>query len=602
MRALTWDIPFTSNAEAVYRLTPIGDVHLGARACREREFARTIERIAADENHFWVGMGDYCMTEDTEILTRRGFVTREKLEIGNEVAAFDGEHLVWTPLRGIYAPGIQETVRLSSKSFETVCTPGHGWFVVDSHLGRDSTIHKVETRGLKTHHRLIVAASMIRDVDTSDITEEEAALIGWLVTDGCISKKQNGINFSISQAKEPYRSEIRSRFADWITGEYDQISGGSTFNLKTAKMRCFLQRINVDPLKLKSELPHLVTRLTEKARIAMMDAMLKAEGWQERGLWRFSQLPGPVMDAFVILATLNGIRLSRGKNNVNGVRTVGLMKSRPTVTVADLKVRPSDSQSVWCPMTDYGSWVCRQGTQVTITGNCDAIGRNSGDKRSDESALASWLWGEKRIFERERVRLLEYLMPIAGKCLGLLTGNHEEKVLNVYGQDMYYSVAEALTKEAGHGRNLALGYAGFVRMRFRRQWEGQAERKNKGGLSSVPITIYATHGYGGGRKAGGKVNKLSDMAAVADADIYLFGHVHAPEASIKEQRMSLNQKGKAERRTYAALLTGTYLGGYEDDVITYSEKFGFSEAVIGSPTITLSPMSQEPDKVIQVTI
>ncbi len=92
MRALTWDIPFQTNNEAQVKITPFGDIHLGARACQEAEFARRVEQVAAEPNHYWIGMGDYCMPEDTEILTRNGFVTRDQLKIGDEVAAFDGEH------------------------------------------------------------------------------------------------------------------------------------------------------------------------------------------------------------------------------------------------------------------------------------------------------------------------------------------------------------------------------------------------------------------------------------------------------------------------------------------------------------------------------
>ena len=41
-------------------------------------------------------------------------------------------------------------------------------------------------------------------------------------------------------------------------------------------------------------------------------------------------------------------------------------------------------------------------------------------------------------------------------------------------------------------------------------------------------TIYVTHGTGGGRKEGGKINRLVDLSAIVDADIYLMGHTHMP--------------------------------------------------------------------------
>ena len=41
-------------------------------------------------------------------------------------------------------------------------------------------------------------------------------------------------------------------------------------------------------------------------------------------------------------------------------------------------------------------------------------------------------------------------------------------------------------------------------------------------------TAYVTHGGGGGRKEGGKVNRLADLASIVDADIYIHGHTHLP--------------------------------------------------------------------------
>lgn len=75
MQALTWDITYQSSQDAQIKITPFGDIHLGARACQEQEFARQVEQVASEPNHYWIGMGDYCMPENTEILTRKGLVS-----------------------------------------------------------------------------------------------------------------------------------------------------------------------------------------------------------------------------------------------------------------------------------------------------------------------------------------------------------------------------------------------------------------------------------------------------------------------------------------------------------------------------------------------
>jgi hypothetical protein len=105
----------------------------------------------------------------------------------------------------------------------------------------------------------------------------------------------------------------------------------------------------------------------------MLRALLEAEGWQEVGHWRFSQKPGPVLEAFRLLATLCGYRLGVGKFNQSGVRTIPVMDSRPTVTVNELTISSAGEMPAWCPQTSLHSWVCRHGDQITITGNTDLM-------------------------------------------------------------------------------------------------------------------------------------------------------------------------------------------------------------------------------------
>jgi hypothetical protein len=40
--------------------------------------------------------------------------------------------------------------------------------------------------------------------------------------------------------------------------------------------------------------------------------------------------------------------------------------------------------------------------------------------------------------------------------------------------------------------------------------------------------MYVSHGNGGGRKEGGKIQRLVDLSTLVDADIYLCGHTHLP--------------------------------------------------------------------------
>ena len=51
---------FNVSRSDVFRLVPIGDVHLGAAACDESRLVEVVKGIAADDRAYWVGLGDYC--------------------------------------------------------------------------------------------------------------------------------------------------------------------------------------------------------------------------------------------------------------------------------------------------------------------------------------------------------------------------------------------------------------------------------------------------------------------------------------------------------------------------------------------------------------
>ena len=57
MKVINYAVPLEGRNASV-RLYALGDVHLGAANCAERELIRLIDLIAADENAYWIGGGD----------------------------------------------------------------------------------------------------------------------------------------------------------------------------------------------------------------------------------------------------------------------------------------------------------------------------------------------------------------------------------------------------------------------------------------------------------------------------------------------------------------------------------------------------------------
>lgn len=116
------------------------------------------------------------------------------------------------------------------------------------------------------------------------------------------------------------------------------------------------------------------------------------------------------------------------------------------------------------------------------------------------------------------VKLFE---PIKDKILAVLPGNHENRVYKTDGLDITQIMCSQLGLQDRYSTTAALLFVRF----------GENKQEHPG--VRMRYTIYVTHGSGGGRREGGKVNRLADMASIVDADIYVMGHTHLP-AVMKE--------------------------------------------------------------------
>lgn len=121
----------------------------------------------------------------------------------------------------------------------------------------------------------------------------------------------------------------------------------------------------------------------------------------------------------------------------------------------------------------------------------------------------------------ELTACMEMMHPIAHKIVGIVGGNHEARHYKTNGVDMTRLLARQIGVEDKYSPDTALI---FLRV-------GE-EAKSKNHHRQICYTVYLTHGTGGGRKEGGKVQRLVDLSAIVDADCYIVGHTHLP-ASLK---------------------------------------------------------------------
>lgn len=173
-------------------------------------------------------------------------------------------------------------------------------------------------------------------------------------------------------------------------------------------------------------------------------------------------------------------------------------------------------------------------------------------------------------------KLTELLMPIKDKILFVSSGNHEDRTLRGDGIDLMACLSLRLGIEKKYCRE-----GGVLFVKFGHGY-------NRSGKCHQPrpyvYSFYITHGSGGGKKAGGKINRLEDLSNIIDTDIYIHSHTHLP-AIMKEDfyRTYLNNcKVTQVTKLFVNTASSLNYGGY-------GQRNGFKPACIKSPVIYLEP-------------
>ena len=166
--------------------------------------------------------------------------------------------------------------------------------------------------------------------------------------------------------------------------------------------------------------------------------------------------------------------------------------------------------------------------------------------------------------------------PIKDKILAVLPGNHENRIYKSDGLDLTELMCTQLGIPEKYSPTTALLFIRFGKNPNRTPYRPQL------------YTAYVTHGSGGGRKEGGKVNRLADLASIVDADIYIHAHTHLP-LIFKEgffRVCSSNSSVAVVDKLFVNTAASLNYGGYGD-------RQGYKPASKRSPVIYLDGLKHD---------
>ena len=337
--------------------------------------------------------GAFCVPYTTQALTPTGWKSRDALSVGDTVLGYDEQRQVmdWTTITD-FTDTTGQLFSIKSKTFRFESTADHRWYgEVRKRVGngkRERLPATFTTAMLNDNASIRVSAPYVGG--TSPISSDQAAMIGWLLTDGGVkwdevkprTKYYAGrrLKANIYQKKEPFRSIIRQQFADIISSEAVDEIGMSIFHIKAQPVRDAWEVAGLEPDK--ENWQQFVMSLSLDARKAFLGAVWGADGYANGSCREFTQNIGPLFEAFLLAGFLDGYRCTvrvhdSRPNLVNGrwaipstTHMVVGLASNPFVGGAQATILPTTVAPVWCPTTTLGSWVARQGNTITITGNC----------------------------------------------------------------------------------------------------------------------------------------------------------------------------------------------------------------------------------------
>lgn len=226
-----------------------------------------------------------------------------------------------------------------------------------------------------------------------------------------------------------------------------------------------------------------------------------------------------------------------------------------------------DENHYWIGMGDFGEFI------------------NFRDKRFDSHELDPEIQAQD-LCDLPKIQsdmIARRLLKIKDKCLGLLCGNHEETIRLRHEQDIHSNLCSAMYERDNKWGiqsplGYDLGYSAIIRLRI-----------NRAGRSRT-FPIYVHHGAGGGRKTGGKINRLEDVANTFPfCGMYLMGHVHDRAAWVKPSLDIADRADKIVERFRAFGITGTFKKTYQQNAKGYGEKCMYPATALGVISFIIHP-------------
>lgn len=331
----------------------------------------------------------YCVDEHTEALTNRGWLKYDQLTTKDKIMSVDpvdGTNK-WSKIKSIYTGDyFDKMFRLTSVGYDTLITPNHKILTDRGLIKVDHLIKK---------DRMILMGKEVF-IQNNCYENDFIKLVGWYLTEG---------NMYLVNKKYPTATIYQNRGykLDSILHTLKKLNENhSIYNKNDSKnvritLNSKLSKKLYDMFgKNKSFEVSFINKLSTEQLKILLKTMVDGDGWKRTGNnISYTQKSKEHVDTFTYMCSLLGLRTSikyrKFKNN-NHIYTVNIFsKLRNYSMVENINFnggyisnkgfygktkmeypnKPTEYYvgKVWCPETEYGTFICRRNGYVYVTGN-----------------------------------------------------------------------------------------------------------------------------------------------------------------------------------------------------------------------------------------
>jgi len=325
---------------------------------------------------------NYCVDDRTEALTKRGWLKYDQLKMDDAILSLDmkDDTLKWSAIKDIFINDRfdDKLFHLFNPDIDAMVSDGHNFV-----CGREL----ISVNNLRSDQHI----TLIGGPEKGGVTEYNdyfVELVGWCATDGATLKHVNKkvvektkyLTISQKEGWKAYRIKLCLSALGFSDVELvPRIDGSSLFRLPLSRSEEILKAIPDGALSYD-----FIISLSQQHREVLINALVSGDGTvTSGGLRKYMQTNKDRVDTFVFLCALSGIatNVKTREMSCGRMHTVTL-NNKKTTPIQKINFHGSDVLGrtpaqptfphkgvIWCPQTEYGTFVCRRNNSIFVTGN-----------------------------------------------------------------------------------------------------------------------------------------------------------------------------------------------------------------------------------------